>query len=234
MTEKELRLFSKRNRKRAWREFYPEGNGKAKSGYDLHHKDPAWQYEDPIRYAEWRHDDLVMLSHSEHSRLHSTLLKNHEQEEYRLNAVKEVRRTFESRKKSSEASLRMWKDLEFHSLMCNKMKEAQSRPETNQKRSESLKKTLNDPEHKIFIIERNKNPEFHKHRSNAQKKRYEDPTKKQKFKDAMNRPEVKEKFRGENNGMYGRHWATNGKENAVHKELPEGWWWGRTIKTGDK
>jgi len=56
----------------AWKTFYPEGEGKAKQGYVLHHKDPTLKYRDPERYDEWRPEDLVMMSNSEHSRLHYT------------------------------------------------------------------------------------------------------------------------------------------------------------------
>lgn len=73
MTEKELRKFFYDNRKRAWKEFYPEGNGKAKHGHVLHHKDPSWKTEDPVRYSEWRHDDLEMLTISEHVAVHTKL-----------------------------------------------------------------------------------------------------------------------------------------------------------------
>ena len=54
----------------AWIQFYPEGNGKAKKGYVLHHVDPMLKYVDPIRYAEWRIEDLVMITRAEHASLH--------------------------------------------------------------------------------------------------------------------------------------------------------------------
>ena len=59
-----------RNRKLAWKHFYPEGNGKAKPGYCLHHKDETLRHENPERYNEWNPDDLVMITSSEHGRLH--------------------------------------------------------------------------------------------------------------------------------------------------------------------
>ena len=38
--------------------------------YDLHHKDPLLIKNDPDRYNEWNPEDLVVLTHSEHSKLH--------------------------------------------------------------------------------------------------------------------------------------------------------------------
>lgn len=59
-----------KNRRNAWKYFYPEGEGKAKKGYHLHHIDTTLKYNDPIRYSEWRVEDLVMLSTKEHLCLH--------------------------------------------------------------------------------------------------------------------------------------------------------------------
>lgn len=70
MTEKELAKFSRENKKRAWKTFYSEGNGEPLKGHCLHHKDPSWKTEDPERYAEWRPEDLVMMTNSDHTRLH--------------------------------------------------------------------------------------------------------------------------------------------------------------------
>lgn len=70
MTEKELAKFSRENKKRAWKYFYPEGNGLSKRGYVLHHKDPSWKLDDPERYAQWNIDDLVMMTNPDHTRLH--------------------------------------------------------------------------------------------------------------------------------------------------------------------
>lgn len=73
MTEQELKKFSRRNNRLAWKVFYPEENGKPKKGYVLHHKDPSLRKTDPIRYAEWRPTDLEMLTRSEHVALHNSL-----------------------------------------------------------------------------------------------------------------------------------------------------------------
>ena len=57
---------------RAWKTFYPEGNGKAKRGYVLHHKDWSLRHNDLKRYLEWRIDDLEMMTKSEHMKLHQS------------------------------------------------------------------------------------------------------------------------------------------------------------------
>lgn len=54
----------------AWKYFYPEGCGKAKKGYILHHKDDSLRNNDPIRYAEWRIEDLEIITRKEHTSRH--------------------------------------------------------------------------------------------------------------------------------------------------------------------
>ena len=73
MTEQELKKFSRQNNFLAWKVFYPEGNGKPKKGYVLHHKDPLLRKENPIRYAEWRLDDLEIMTRGDHIALHNAL-----------------------------------------------------------------------------------------------------------------------------------------------------------------
>jgi len=58
------------NRINAWKHFYPEGNGKAKRGYVLHHIDIKLRRKDRKRYNEWRISDLVIMPRSEHNGLH--------------------------------------------------------------------------------------------------------------------------------------------------------------------
>lgn len=64
-----------KNRESAWKIFWPEGDGKAKPGYVLHHKDPMLRHSDWERYIECRPEDLVMVTASEHSKLHHGILK---------------------------------------------------------------------------------------------------------------------------------------------------------------
>lgn len=58
------------NRANAWKYFYPEGHGKPKKGYALHHKDESLRHGNPARYHMWLPEDLVMMTRSEHQRHH--------------------------------------------------------------------------------------------------------------------------------------------------------------------
>ena len=69
---KEQRSSSRKNNREAWKHFYPEGNGKAKPGCLLHHKDPSWKTNDIERYLQWNIDDLMMLTVKEHNLIHKT------------------------------------------------------------------------------------------------------------------------------------------------------------------
>jgi len=62
-----------KNYHNAWKHFYPEGNGKNKPGYCLHHINPEWKHNDIQRYNEWRIEDLQMMTNEEHSRLHGKI-----------------------------------------------------------------------------------------------------------------------------------------------------------------
>ena len=57
----------------AWKYFWPEGNGKRKPGFDLHHTDITLKYQDFERYQHWNIEDLVMIPHSEHMSIHAKL-----------------------------------------------------------------------------------------------------------------------------------------------------------------
>lgn len=59
------------NKAKAWKYFYPEGNGKAKKGYVLHHVDETLRHNDIERYYEWNVEDLVMMTNSEHIMHHN-------------------------------------------------------------------------------------------------------------------------------------------------------------------
>lgn len=59
------------NRANAWRYFYPEGHGKPKKGYALHHKDESLRHGNPTRYNMYLPEDLVMMTRSEHQRHHA-------------------------------------------------------------------------------------------------------------------------------------------------------------------
>lgn len=64
---------SRINHENAWKYFYPEGRGKPKEGYCLHHIDPDWRYSDKKRYNEWNPKDLQMLTNSEHWKIHQKI-----------------------------------------------------------------------------------------------------------------------------------------------------------------
>lgn len=61
------------NHENAWKYFYPEGKGKAKEGYHLHHINPDWRYNDIQRYNEWNVEDLVMVTVAEHFKIHQNI-----------------------------------------------------------------------------------------------------------------------------------------------------------------
>jgi hypothetical protein len=57
----------------AWKFFYPEGKGCPKNGYNLHHKDVTLRHSDIERYLKWLPEDLIMMTSSEHKKLHAKL-----------------------------------------------------------------------------------------------------------------------------------------------------------------
>ena len=61
-----------KNHSLAWQYFYPEGRGRAKKGYVLHHIDSTLIDTDIERYNSWNPSDLVMITTEEHSTLHAT------------------------------------------------------------------------------------------------------------------------------------------------------------------
>ena len=92
----------------AWKHFYPEGNGKAKPGYCLHHKDETLRHENPDRYNEWNPEDLVMMTSSEHGKLHHTGFVYTEEQRQRMSIVhKGIRPSEETRQKMSKARMGM-------------------------------------------------------------------------------------------------------------------------------
>lgn len=74
-------------------------------GYVLHHKDDTLMLTDINRYIEWRPEDLVVMTLSEHSKLHNTgLVRSEETREKLSKANKGKHLTEETRKKMSEAA----------------------------------------------------------------------------------------------------------------------------------
>lgn len=66
MTEEQKKI-SKRNNKKARKYFGLKGYE-----YVLHHINPDWKYNDVERYIQWNIEDLVVMSRSEHQKLHSS------------------------------------------------------------------------------------------------------------------------------------------------------------------
>ena len=202
------------NRKEAWKHFWPEGNGKPKPGYALHHIDPSWKKDDPERYAEWRIEDLVMMTRSEHTRLHtkgkSSWLKGGHLSEAQCKEISERmkgKNNPQFRKHPSEETIRKRSEsLKGHKAW-NKGKRTPD--EVRKKQSEAMKgrKTWNTG---LKMPPRSK--EWIQHCADAHrgKKRSEESIKKM--------AETK----------LGTFWWTNGTQTKLCKECPgEGWVRGR-------
>ena len=69
MTNQQIHI-SRKNKAEAWKHFWPEGNGKAKPDYVLHHINPNWIKDDIERYIQWNVDDVIMMSRADHFKLH--------------------------------------------------------------------------------------------------------------------------------------------------------------------
>ena len=128
-----------KNRKNAWIHFYPEGNGKAKTGYVLHHKDETLRKNDPERYNEWRIEDLEMMTMSEHFLLHhkdtnkSEIHRLHVSQSLKGHVVSE-----ETRRKLSEAG----KGRTISEETRRKMSEAGKKRMTNEERERIRRKLI--------------------------------------------------------------------------------------------
>lgn len=137
MTQKELEAFSRKNNYKAALYFWPELNGKNEPGYVLHHKDPTLKYRDPVRYAEWRPEDLEPLTVEEHHRIHW--------------------QDCEFRKRQSDSLKRNWSDPVFKKKMREIQIIANARPDVKEKKSIASKIAKNRPEAKEWAREFAKN-----------------------------------------------------------------------------
>ena len=146
-----------KNRKNAWIHFYPEGNGKAKPGYVLHHKDETLRKNDPERYNEWRIEDLEMMTMTEHFLLHhkdtnkSEIHRLHVSQSLKGHVVSE-----ETRRKLSEAG----KGRTISEETRRKMSEAGKKRMTNEERERIRRKLIGhdvSEETRRKISEANKN-----------------------------------------------------------------------------
>ena len=80
-------------------------------GYVLHHKDDTLMLTDINRYIEWRPEDLVVMTLSEHSKLHNTGLVRSEETREKMSKANKGNQnwlgkhhTEETKKKLSEAN----------------------------------------------------------------------------------------------------------------------------------
>lgn len=68
-----IRTISQHNHDKAWDYFVSIGKipvNAEKWKYVLHHKDQSLKTNDPDRYHEWRIEDLEVMLHGDHTRLH--------------------------------------------------------------------------------------------------------------------------------------------------------------------
>ena len=86
--------------------FYPEGSGKAKPGYVLHHKDETLRHENPDRYNEWNPEDLVMMTDKEHKSLHHSGFKYSEESKKKISESQKGRKLSEEQRKKLSESLK--------------------------------------------------------------------------------------------------------------------------------
>lgn len=71
--------------------------------YDLHHKDPNMKYQDIERYILWLPEDLEVMTHEEHAKLHAELRKE-EMSKYAVINFKGVPKSEEQKLKISESN----------------------------------------------------------------------------------------------------------------------------------
>lgn len=182
MTEEQKRI-SRKNRRLAWKHFWPEGNGKPKKGYVLHHVDITLRHSNIERYILWRIEDLVLMSLSEHSKLHNSG-ENHP------NFGKHF--SEETRRKISESHKGKHLSEENKRKLIESHKGKHRTEETKQKISAANKGKSHLPlseEHKRKLSEANKG----KHLSEETKRR------------------MSEAKKGKNNPNFGKHFSEERK-----------------------
>ena len=99
---KEQKRISEQNHKKAVKYFGIEQSKKWE--YDLHHVDPNMKAENIERYILWLPEDLVVLTHEEHTRLHMTELLSDERRYKFGKSSRGKHFTEEHRRKLSEAN----------------------------------------------------------------------------------------------------------------------------------
>ena len=103
---REVRMSGSKNKINAWKHFWPDGEGRAKKGYVLHHIDPTWKTDNPQRYDEWNIEDLVMITNTEHQHIHHVGAQRSEETKKKISeSNKGKTRTEETRMRLSKAHL---------------------------------------------------------------------------------------------------------------------------------
>lgn len=78
-------------------------------GYVLHHKDDTLMLTDINRYIEWRPEDLVVMTLSEHSKLHNTGLVRSEETREKMSKAKKGIQTWLGKHHSEETKKKLSK-----------------------------------------------------------------------------------------------------------------------------
>lgn len=78
-------------------------------GYVLHHKDDTLMLTDINRYIEWRPEDLVVMTLSEHSKLHNTGLVRSEETREKMSKAKKGIQTWLGKHHSEETKNKLSK-----------------------------------------------------------------------------------------------------------------------------
>lgn len=122
----EQKAISKYNRDKAAEYF------NLQSGEVLHHINPEWRHSDVERYIQWNVEDLVVMTKSEHSKLHADLeWENEEFRKKQSEAHLGNQQTEEARKKISEANKGKVISAEQRAAVSEAMKKVDRKGEKN-------------------------------------------------------------------------------------------------------
>ena len=224
-----------KNRIDAWKHFYPEGNGNAKPGFVLHHKDPTLKHNDFKRYRQWRVEDLEMLTLEEHAKIHHKgkhvsektkklqsegLIKKYQDPEFKKKFMERFDEEF--RERLSEKMKDRWSNSEYRDRAIASMIAAQNIPEVKEKNHQRAVKQVLEGRC-IFSSE-------------FSKAQWADPVERAKRIESLKKSNGAQELRDKvtkrmigNTITKGTHWWTNGEINKMCLECPgDGWKRGQT------